>query len=71
MRYYSTQRPVTPGSFPKPQGNRVLDIVNYDTRTFCADINQDAWGYIEYSTPLTEQQAASYELVPLTSKAAD
>lgn len=31
-RYYSTERPVMPGGYPKPAGNPVKEIVNYDTR---------------------------------------
>lgn len=62
-RYYSTQRPVTPGSFPKPEGNRVLEIVNFDDRTVCSDIGRAAWGYIEYERPLDEAAARSYEFV--------
>ena len=30
MKYYSTQCPVAPGTFPKPEGNKVLEIVNFD-----------------------------------------
>lgn len=62
-RYYCTQRPVMPGCFPKPQGNKVLGIENFDERTYCKDIKREAWGYIEYEQPLTEKEAASYELV--------
>lgn len=28
-RYYSTQRPVMPGGYPKPQNNKVLEIENF------------------------------------------
>jgi len=63
MRYYSTQRPVMPGTFPKPQGNKVLAIENFDERTFCMEIGREAWGYLEYEKPLTEKEAAAYELV--------
>lgn len=62
-RYYSSQRPVSPGSFPKPVGNRVLEIVNFDKRTPCYDANCDAWGYIEYEKPLGKELARCYELV--------
>ena len=30
MRYYSTQRPIMPGSYPKPAGNPVVEIRNFD-----------------------------------------
>ena len=62
MRYYSTQRPVSPGTFPNTR--RVKDVVNFDRRQFVPEINREAWGYIEYADPLTEKQAADYELVP-------
>lgn len=31
MRYFSTQRPLTPGAFPKPSDNRVIAVENFDT----------------------------------------
>ena len=60
-RYYSTERPVMPGSYPKPAGNPVKEIVNYDTR-------QDVGGFLacgclEYEKPLSEKDMESYELV--------
>lgn len=63
FRYYSTQRPVAPGTFPKPEGNRVLAIENFDKRTICRDARCEAWGYIDYEKPLDEATARSYELV--------
>ena len=63
MRYYSTQRPVMPGSFPKPAGTTVREIENFDARTFCEDIGREAWGYVEYDAPLSDEDAKEYELV--------
>ncbi len=63
MRYYSTQRPVAPGTFPKPAGNKVLEIVNFDELKYCPESGRDCWGYIEYEKPLTEKEAVDYELV--------
>ena len=63
MKYYSAQRPVGPGTFPKPKGNKVLEIVNFDKRKYCEEASRDCWGYIEYEYPLTEKQAVDYELV--------
>ena len=40
MRYYSTQRPVTPGSFPS--GYAVEEIVNFDRKTHCDEIGRTA-----------------------------
>lgn len=61
-RYYSTQRPVAPGTFPKPAGNKVFGIRNYDSRIHIAEIGRDAWGYIDYTSPLDPRLAEEYEL---------
>ena len=63
MRYYSTQRPVAPGTFPQPKGNKILEIHNFDERIYCREPGRDCWGYIEYEKPLTEKEANDYELV--------
>ena len=63
MKYFSTERPVSIGTYPKPQGNRVDAIVNFDEAIFVAEIGRPAWGYIEYAYPLTAEQAAAYELI--------
>ena len=63
MRYYSTQRPVAPGTFPKPKGNRVLEIHNFDKRIYREEAGRNAWGYIDYEKPLSEKEATDYELV--------
>lgn len=63
MKYFSTQRLVAPGTFPIPEGNKVLEIVNFDERKYCQESGRDCWGYIEYEHPLTEKQAVEYELV--------
>lgn len=60
MRYFSTQRPITPGSFPKDK--EVEKIVNFDVKTFCTEIGREAWGYIEYKLALTREEADAYEL---------
>ena len=31
-KYYSTQRPIDPGTFPQPEGNPPLEVINYDER---------------------------------------
>ena len=63
MRYYSTQRPVGPGTFPKPQGNAVKEVFNFDSKTYCEELGREAWGYIEYEQPLDPETAAGYALV--------
>lgn len=64
MRYYSTQRPLGPGTYPKPQGNAVKETVNFDSKTYCEEVGLEAWGYIEYEHPLTEKEAERWELTP-------
>lgn len=59
MKYYSTQRPVSPGTFPREGAGR---IVNFDNKQFCEEIGCDAWGYIKYEEPLSAAQAEAYEL---------
>jgi hypothetical protein len=60
-RYYSTQRPVDIGTYPKADNNLVL-FANYDKREYCENDTFRAWGYLAYDAPLTERQIADYEL---------
>lgn len=62
MRYYSTQRPITLGSFPKPDGNAIERIVNFPARTYVDVIWRQAYGFIDYEKPLSDQEAMAYEL---------
>ena len=63
-KYYSTQRPVDIGTFPKPSHNAPDEIVNYDQRVPVEGGAFLAWGHLTYTKPLTEKQAADYELQP-------
>lgn len=63
FRYYSVERPVMPGSFPKVQGNEILNIENFDDSLYIAEIGRKAWGYIEYEKPLATELAECWELV--------
>lgn len=69
-RYYSTQRPVDLGTFPKPPDNPVVEIHNYEAGSRVPVENGmiQAWGYVEYQKPLTEQQASDYELRPAPTR---
>jgi len=62
MKYFSTHRPIGPGSVPKPEGNKILNVVNFGERIFCQEIGWKAWGYIEYERPLSDKDAKDYEL---------
>lgn len=63
-KYYSPQRPVAPGTFPKPKGNAPDEIVNYDQRVPVEGGAFLAWGHLTYTKPLTEKQVSDYELRP-------
>lgn len=67
-RYYSTQRPVMPGSYPKPGNNKVEEICNFDNKTYSEEIQTNAWGYIEYEKPLGHFDIVGYELVAVKTK---
>ncbi len=65
-RYYSTQRPVDIATYPQPEGNSPVMIVNYneDRRRPVAGGQLCAWGEILYPHPLTQGQMEDYELKP-------
>lgn len=46
-KYYSTQRPVTPGAYPKPKNNPAILIHNFSSREYVPEIGRQAWGYVE------------------------
>lgn len=60
-RYYSTQRPVDIGTFPKTE-NGPLYFVNFDKRDSVEQGRFLALGYLVYDAPLTEKQMVDYEL---------
>lgn len=62
IRYYSTQRPILPGGFPNRE--KVEQIRNFDTKIFCEEIGEEAWGFVDYIDPLKKEQANAYELTP-------
>jgi hypothetical protein len=49
------------GTFPKTDGGP-LRIVNFEAREGVELGHYRAWGYLEYSAPLTEKQIGDYEL---------
>ena len=60
-KYYSTQRPVDIGTFPKTRSGPI-EIENYDKRIPVEGGTFLAWGLLYYSAPLTEKQMNDYEL---------
>ncbi|MEG1049568.1 MAG: DUF4316 domain-containing protein, partial [Oscillospiraceae bacterium] len=63
-KYYSTQRPVDLGTFPKSINNPLLGFTNYDQRQAVEGGTMRAWGELIYLHPLTEKQLDNYELKP-------
>ena len=59
-RYYSTQRPIGPGTIPTAQ--KPVEIVNFDNRVPVENGRFNAWGYVEYARPLTQKQVDGFEL---------
>lgn len=62
MRYYSTQRPCGPGTFPRAGGTET--VVNFNEPVFCTEIRRYAWRYIDYPQGISDEQAERYELTP-------
>ena len=62
-RYYSTQRPIAPGTFPKGE-NAPVTVENFDDRIPVEHGQMQAWGYLEYLKPLTAKQQSDCELKP-------
>ena len=63
-KYYSTQRPVDIGTFPKPPHNAPDEIINYDQRVPVEGGAFLAWGHLTYTRPLSEKDMTNYELRP-------
>lgn len=61
-KYYSTQRPVDLGTFPKPKDNLPVGVLNYGERRAVEGGAFRAWGELLYMRPLTEKQISDYEL---------
>ena len=64
--YYSTQRPVDLGTYPRPPDNLPVEIINYDVNSRIPVEGEvfEAWGELTYAKPLTEKQMEDYELKP-------
>lgn len=64
FKYYSTQRPVDIATHPRPKDNLPVAHLNYNDRRPIEGEAFRSWGELWYRHPLTEQQAADYELRP-------
>lgn len=63
-KYYSTQRPIDMGTFPKTYYDEPYNFKNYDTRQSVEHGAFQAWGELIYTRPLTEAELKNYELRP-------
>ena len=63
-KYYSTQRPIDLGTYPKSYFNRPIHMDIYPGRQQVPGEAFQAWGAIVYTQPLTEQELRDYELRP-------
>ena len=63
-KYYSTQRPVDIGTFPKDKDNPPIRIENYEGRIWVENDTRLAWGELAYAQPLSEKELYNYELKP-------
>lgn len=62
--YYSTQRPISIGTFPNRPDNPPTEIKNFDARTPVEDGAFMAWGTITFAKPLSTVDGEGYELRP-------
>lgn len=60
-RYYSTQRPISPDTYPNGE-NKPVSIENFDERQPVENGQLQAWGYLEYAEPLSQKEMKDYEL---------
>ena len=60
-RYYMTERGFSPGAQPM---KNLIDHGDYDGRVE-VEPGVKAYSWVEYSEPLTDQEVAAYELVPV------
>lgn len=63
-KYYSTQRPVDIGTYPKSRENPMIGFTNYDSRIPVEGGAFRVWGELIYDKPLTEKELNDYELRP-------
>lgn len=59
-RYYSTQRPIGPGTCPKGP----VEAVHYESRSPVAGETFSAWSVLTYDRPLTDREQFDYALRP-------
>ena len=66
MTYYSTQRPISLGTYP--HASAVVDIVRYDEPRYIDGIHRTAYGHLDYDRELTDEEQEHYGLRPATMR---
>ena len=62
--YYSKHnRSIAPGTFPKPEGNKILQVKDFERAIYIVGIGE-VYGGIEYEHPLSDEDWEGYELIP-------
>ena len=65
-RYYSKLRPISYNTYPK--NDNYIGFKNFDDRTFCEDVKDWAWGYVEYSERLSDRDIFAYDLIDASKR---
>lgn len=63
-KYYSTQRPIDIGTYPKLPHDPEVGMTFFSERMPVENDTVLAWGILAYNQPLTPQQISDYELRP-------
>ncbi len=68
-KYYSLERPISIGTYPKNKDNKMIAFENFENNSRCikkeiCDSNNIfmAWGYLLFEKPLTDKEISDYEL---------
>ena len=64
MKYYSISRPLGIGVLSPSVSVKTINVINFDCRLFCDDIQRESWGYIETDSELTQNEIDQCELLP-------
>lgn len=68
-KYYSLERPVSIGTYPKSSDNKMIAFENFENDNQCIkktirdnDKTFNAWGYLLFEKPLSAKEVNDYEL---------
>lgn len=68
-KYYSLERPISIGTYPKTPSNPMIGFENFENNNQCVkkEVRDGekcfkAWGYLLFKQPLSEKEISDYEL---------